>query len=63
VGLSVLARNGVKRFWNLRFLLVSKIQTENQGEPKAVGQDNVMKKPSQFVILRGSWMMTNRPQQ
>jgi len=55
--------NGFKRFWNSRFFFVAEWKTEDQGKPKTVGQDNVMKKFSQFVILSGSWMVTNCPQQ
>ena len=62
VGRSVLLGKGFKRFWNSRFFLVAERKTEDESEPKTVGEDNVMKECSQFVVLSGGLMVTNCPQ-
>jgi hypothetical protein len=63
VGFPVLDHDSVERLRNRRFLLVREWLSEAQHKPEPVGQNDVMKKFSEFFVLSSDFMLTNRPQQ
>lgn len=63
MGFAVLRRDHVQRFRNLGFLFDRKVAAQAQCKPETIGQQNVVQKLSQFLILGCLWVLSDRFQE